>query len=212
MGAYENPRFFSVDYTAGVRAFQASFQQGLAMGEKIYQQRKEDREDYVEGIYEEGAKLQEELNTLTGNVESTKEVIQKSLDEFYDTALKVEKKQPGLKGLFKAPEETRIEGQKLKEFTNSFKSATASVKALNTIAADVETIPSEDLDLGGEGQEKQLYYASLQKSGRLKTNFDFTGKGFKSSFEVLDANGKPTGEVISSQEMNLIIICYFQFN
>lgn len=204
MGAYENPKFFSVDYTAGAKAFDQAFQRGLAQGEEIFQQRQEARDEYKEGVYEEGAKLEAHLETLVGNAEMTRELMQNTLNEFYEFAFEKGERQKGLKGLFTPREENRIEGVQMKNYTNSFKSEYAAIKALSTVAGDVETIPSEDLDLGGEGQEKQLYYKSLQQEGRLKTNFKLVkGKGFESSFEVLDANGKPTGEVISSNEMNL---------
>ena len=204
MGAYENPRFFSVDYTAGAKAFNQAFQQGLAQGEQIFQQRQEARDEYKEGVYEEGAKLEAQLETLVGNAKMTAETMQDTLNEFYEFAFEKGERQKGLKGLFTPREENRIEGVQMKNYTNSFKSEYAAIKALSTVAGDVETIPSEDLDLGGEGQEKQLYYKSLQQEGRLKTNFKLVkGEGFEASFEVLDANGKPTGEVISSNDMNL---------
>jgi hypothetical protein len=204
MGAYENPKFFSVDYTAGTKAFDQAFQRGLAQGEKIFQERQEARDEYKEGVYEEGAKLEAHLETLVGNAKMTAETMQGTLNEFYEFAFEKGERQKGLKGLFTPREENRIEGVQMKNYTNSFKSEYAAIKALSVVAGDVETIPSEDLDLGGEGQEKQLYYKSLQQEGRLKTNFKLVkGKGFESSFEVLDAKGNPTGEVISSNEMNL---------
>jgi len=204
MGAYENPRFFSVDYTAGAKAFNQAFQQGLAQGEQIFQQRQEARDEYKEGVYEEGAKLEAQLETLVGNAKMTAETMQDTLNEFYEFAFEKGERQKGLKGLFTPREENRIEGVQMKNYTNSFKSEYAAIKALSTVAGDVETIPSEDLDLGGEGQEKQLYYKSLQQEGRLKTNFKLVkGEGFEASFEVLDAKGEPTGEVISSNDMNL---------
>ena len=86
MGAYENPRFFSVDYTAGAKAFNQAFQQGLAQGEQIFQQRQEARDEYKEGVYEEGAKLEAHLETLVGNAKMTAETMQDTLNEFYEFA------------------------------------------------------------------------------------------------------------------------------
>lgn len=204
MGAYENPRFFSVDYTAGTKAFNEAFQQGLAQGEQIFQQRKEARKNYEETIYSAGDDMLEKMKNLEGDAKMTEEAMQESLNQFYDHALEVGERQKGIKGLFTAREETRIDGKTLRQYTNSWTSNSAPIKALASFTYDQELSKQDDLDRGASEYEDQLYYSTAKEEGRLETKMKFVpGKGFESFFELKDDNGKVI-ETVPSNKINML--------
>lgn len=204
MGAYENPRFFSVDYTAGAKAFNQAFQQGLAQGEQIFQERKKDREEYEESIYSAGDDMLTKMQNLEGDAKMTEEAMQESLNEFYDHALKVGERQKGIKGLFTAREETRIDGKTLRQYTNSWTSNSAPIKALASFTYDQELSKQDDLDRGDTAYEDQLYYSTAKEEGRLETKMKFVpGKGFESFFELKDDKGKVI-ETVPSNKINML--------
>jgi len=204
MGAYENPRFFSVDYTAGTKAFNQAFQQGLAQGEQIFQQRKEGREDYEETIYSAGDDMLEKMKNLEGDAKMTEEAMQKSLNEFYDHALAVGERQKGIKGLFTAREETRIDGKTLRQYTNSWTSNSAPIKAIAAWTYNQEVNKDLDLDKGDSAYEDQMYYSKAKEEGRLETKMRFVpGEGFVSEFELKDKNGKVI-ETVKANKINML--------
>ncbi len=204
MGAYENPRFFSVDYTAGTKAFNQAFQQGLAQGEEIFQQRKEARKNYEETIYSAGDDMLVKMQNLEGDAKMTEEAMQESLNKFYDHALAVGERQKGIKGLFTAREETRIDGKELRQYTNSWTSNSAPIKALASFTYDQELSKQDDLDRGDSAYEDQMYYSRAKEEGRLETKMDFIpGKGFESYFELKDNNGKII-EKVPANKINML--------
>ena len=204
MGAYENPRFFSVDYTAGTKAFNQAFQQGLAQGEQIFQQRKEARKNYEETIYSAGDDMLEKMKNLEGDAKMTEEAMQESLNQFYDHALEVGERQKGIKGLFTAREETRIDGKTLRQYTNSWTSNSAPIKALASFTYDQELSKLDDLDRGASEYEDQMYYSRAKEEGRLETKMKFVpGKGFESFFELKDDNGKVI-ETVEANKINML--------
>ena len=204
MGAYENPRFFSVDYTAGVKAFNQAFQQGLAQGEQIYQERKKDREEYEESIYSAGDDMLTKMQNLEGDAKMTEEAMQESLNEFYDHALEVGERQKGIKGLFTAREETRIDGKTLRQYTNSWTSNSAPIKAIASWTYNQELNKDLDLDKGDSAYEDQMYYSRAKEEGRLETKMKFVpGEGFVSEFELKDENGKVI-ETVPANKINML--------
>ena len=204
MGAYDNPKFFSVDYTAGFRNFNQAFQKGVAQGEEIFKGRKEARKNYEETIYSAGDDMLAKMENLEGDAKMTEEAMQDSLNKFYDHALKFGEKQKGLKGLFTAREETRIDGRKLRDYTNSWTSNTAPIKAINAFTYNQEISKVDDLDRGSQEYEDQMYFSRAKEEGRLETRMDFVpGKGFETVFDVKDASGKVI-ETVGANRINLL--------
>ena len=204
MGAYDNPKFFSVDYTAGFKNFNQAFQKGVVQGEEIFKERKENRKNYEESIYSAGDDMLAKMQNLEGDAKMTEEAMAESLDKFYDHALKFGEKQKGLKGLFTAREETRIDGRKLRDYTNSWTSNTAPIKAINAFTYNQEISKVDDLDRGSQEYKDQMYFSRAKEEGRLETRMDFIpGKGFETVFDVKDGSGKVI-ETVGASKINLL--------
>ena len=75
MGAYENPKSYIIDYSAGVKSFTDTFNKGIASGVAMGNQLIAEREAYEEDIYTQGQEMEKELSAAVGNTKKTKDQI-----------------------------------------------------------------------------------------------------------------------------------------
>ena len=190
MGAYENPKSYTVDYTAGVKAFTDTFNKGLQAGIQKGEEMIADRKEYEDSIYEQGEAMEKELQAAVDNGTQTKEQINQALEQFYSEALKVEQPtKKGLGGLFSMPKENRMDKKGLRDAQNSFQSA---VTPINTVMDYVYTSGldiNEDEDRGApKYKEKKAIYDAI-KLGKSKPSFSYNKElGKFESYMVV--NGK----------------------
>lgn len=216
MGAYENPKSYTVDYSAGVKAFTETFNKGLQAGIQKGEEMIADRKAYEDSIYEQGEEMEKELQAAVDNGTQTKEQINQALEQFYSEALKVDQPtKKGLGGLFAMPKENRLDKKGLREAQNSFQSA---ITPINTVMDYVYTSGldiNEDEDRGSEKyDEKKAIYEAI-KFGKSKPSFSYNkelGKfesymvvnGKKYSPELLQtiftSSGKEQREIIDAKK------------
>jgi len=190
MGAYENPKSYIVDYTAGVKAFTDTFNKGLSAGVQMGEQMIAEREAYEDSIYEQGEAMEKELSVAVENGTKTKEQISQALEEFYDEALKVEQPtKKGLGGLFAMPKENRLDKKGLREAQNSFESA---VTPINTV---LDYVYTSDVNINQDENRGHPMYAQKKlihdkiKSGEAKPTFGYN-KDTKKFESYLEINGE----------------------
>lgn len=190
MGAYENPKSYTVDYSAGVKAFTETFNKGLQAGIQKGEEMIADRKAYEDSIYEQGEEMEKELQAAVDNGTQTKEQINQALEQFYSEALKVDQPtKKGLGGLFAMPKENRLDKKGLREAQNSFQSA---ITPINTVMDYVYTSGldiNEDEDRGApKYKEKKAIYDAI-KLGKSKPSFAYNKElGKFESYMVV--NGK----------------------
>tara|TARA_R100001510_G_C7656166_1_gene215893 strand:+ start:268 stop:2130 length:1863 start_codon:yes stop_codon:yes gene_type:complete len=174
MGAYENPKSYTVDYTAGVKAFTDTFNKGLQAGIQKGEEMIADRKEYEDSIYEQGEAMEKELQAAVDNGTQTKEEINQALEQFYSEALKVEQPtRKGLGGLFSMPKENRMDKKGLRDAQNSFQSA---VTPINTVMDYVYTSGldiNEDEDRGAEKYEEKKAIYNAVRMGISKPSFTY---------------------------------------
>ena len=190
MGAYENPKSYTVDYSAGVKAFTETFNKGLSAGIQMGEQMIAEREAYEDSIYEQGEAMEKELNVAVENGTKTKEQISQALEEFYDEALKVEQPtKKGLGGLFAMPKENRLDKKGLREAQNSFQSA---ITPINTV---LDYVYTSDINIDQDENRGHPMYAQKKlihdkiKSGEAKPTFGYN-KDTKKFESYLEINGE----------------------
>ncbi len=190
MGAYENPKSYTVDYSAGVKAFTSTFNKGLSAGIQMGEQMIAEREAYEDSIYEQGEAMEKELNVAVENGTKTKEQISQALEEFYDEALKVEQPtKKGLGGLFAMPKENRLDKKGLREAQNSFQSA---ITPINTV---LDYVYTSDINIDQDENRGHPMYAQKKlihdkiKSGEAKPTFGYN-KDTKKFESYLEINGE----------------------
>ena len=200
MGAYENPKSYITDYSAGVKAFTSTFNQGIKAGVQMGEQLIAERGAYEDSVYEQGKEMEKELNAAVENGEKTKVQINEALESFYDEALKVEQPtKKGLGGLFSMPTENRLDAKGLREAQNSFEGA---VKPINTVLDYVYTSDidiNQDENRGHELYDQKKLIHDKIKSGKAKPTFGYNkdSKKFESYIEI-------DGEKISPQKLETI--------
>jgi len=200
MGAYENPKSYITDYSAGVKAFTSTFNQGIKAGVQMGEQLIAERGAYEDSVYEQGEEMEKELNAAVENGEKTKAQINEALESFYDEALKVEQPtKKGLGGLFSMPTENRLDAKGLREAQNSFEGA---VKPINTV---LDYVYTSDIDINQDENrghklydQKKLIHNKI-KSGEAKPTFGYNkdSKKFESYIEI-------DGEKFSPQKLETI--------
>lgn len=187
MGAYENPKSYIIDYSAGVKSFTDTFNKGIASGVAMGNQLIAEREAYEEDIYTQGQEMEKELSAAVGNTKKTKDQINQALEEFYDKALKVEQPtKKGLGGLFSMPTESRLDNKGLREAENSFEGA---VKPLNTV---MDYIYTSDIDINEDENRGHIMYEKKKlihdkiKSGEANPSFGYNKESnkFESYIEI----------------------------
>ena len=200
MGAYENPKSYITDYSAGVKAFTSTFNQGIKAGVQMGEQLIAERGAYEDSVYEQGEEMEKELNAAVENGEKTKAQINEALESFYDEALKVEQPtKKGLGGLFSMPTENRLDAKGLREAQNSFEGA---VKPINTVLDYVYTSDvdiNQDENRGHELYDQKKLIHDKIKSGKAKPTFGYNkdSKKFESYIEI-------DGEKFSPQKLETI--------
>lgn len=200
MGAYENPKSYITDYSAGVKAFTSTFNQGIKAGVQMGEQLIAERGAYEDSVYEQGKEMEKELNAAVENGEKTKVQINEALESFYDEALKVEQPtKKGLGGLFSMPTENRLDAKGLREAQNSFEGA---VKPINTVLDYVYTSDidiNQDENRGHELYDQKKLIHDKIKSGKAKPTFGYNkdSKKFESYIEI-------DGEKFSPQKLETI--------
>ena len=200
MGAYENPKSYITDYSAGVKAFTSTFNQGIKAGVQMGEQLIAERGAYEDSVYEQGKEMEKELNAAVENGEKTKVQINEALESFYDEALKVEQPtKKGLGGLFSMPTENRLDAKGLREAQNSFEGA---VKPINTVLDYVYTSNidiNQDENRGHELYDQKKLIHDKIKSGKAKPTFGYNkdSKKFESYIEI-------DGEKFSPQKLETI--------
>ena len=200
MGAYENPKSYITDYSAGVKAFTSTFNQGIKAGVQMGEQLIAERGAYEDFVYEQGKEMEKELNAAVENGEKTKVQINEALESFYDEALKVEQPtKKGLGGLFSMPTENRLDAKGLREAQNSFEGA---VKPINTVLDYVYTSDidiNQDENRGHELYDQKKLIHDKIKSGKAKPTFGYNkdSKKFESYIEI-------DGEKFSPQKLETI--------
>jgi len=200
MGAYENPKSYITDYSAGVKAFTNTFNQGIKAGVQMGEQLIAERGAYEDSVYEQGEEMEKELNAAVENGTKTKEQITEALESFYDEALKVEQPtKKGLGGLFSMPTENRLDAKGLREAQNSFEGA---VKPINTVLDYVYTSDidiNEDENRGHKLYDQKKLIHNKIKSGEAKPTFGYNkdSKKFESYIEI-------DGEKFSPQKLETI--------
>jgi len=188
MGAYDNPRSYTtVDYTAGTKAFNTTFQTGLAAGIAEGDKLIADRKKYEDTVYAQGEEMKKELSAAVDNGEKTKEQINTALEEFYAEALNVEQPtKKGLGGLFSMPTENRMDKKGMREAQNSFEGA---VMPLNTVldyiyTSDMDIDENNDKGHGLYSDKKNIYNAIKNGDAKPTFKYDNQTKKFTSFIEV----------------------------
>jgi hypothetical protein len=188
MGAYDNPRSYTtVDYTAGTKAFNTTFQTGLAAGIAEGDKLIADRKKYEDTVYAQGEEMKKELSAAVDNGEKTKEQINAALEEFYAEALNVEQPtKKGLGGLFSMPTENRMDQKGMREAQNSFEGA---VTPINTVldyiyTSDMDIDENNDKGHGLYSDKKNIYNAIKNGDAKPTFKYDNQTKKFTSFIEV----------------------------
>lgn len=221
MGAYDNPKSYTtVDYTAGTKAFNTTFQTGLAAGIAEGDKLIADRKKYEDTVYAQGEEMKKELSAAVDNGEKTKEQINTALEEFYAEALNVEQPtKKGLGGLFSMPTENRMDQKGMREAQNSFEGA---VTPINTVldyiyTSDMDIDENNDKGHGLYSDKKNIYNAIKNGDAKPSFKYDNQTKKFTSFIEVggrkyteaelqtiFTASGKEQRDIIDGEHDTLL--------
>lgn len=222
MGAYDNPRSYTtIDYTAGAKAFNTTFQTGLAAGVAEGEKKIADRKVYEDTVYAQGALMKKELSAAVDNGQKTKAQINSALEEFYAEALNVEQPtKKGLGGLFSMPTENRMDKKGMREAQNSFEGAVAP---LNTVldyiyTSDMDIDKNNDNGHGLYASKKNIYNAVKNGEAKPEFKYDKVSKKFKSMITVggrtydeaelqtiFTASGKEQRDIIDGEHDDLMV-------